>query len=79
LLVIGVAEVGLEPADAEKNLTTFFALAHKWGCVLLLDEADIFISSRAQGDFKRNALVSGKLTDAPPSAGFLADSRRSSS
>lgn len=33
-------------------------MAHKWDCVLLLDEADIFLSQRSRTDLKRNALVS---------------------
>jgi len=30
----------------------------KWGCVLLLDEADIFLQKRDRADLRRNSLVS---------------------
>jgi SpoVK/Ycf46/Vps4 family AAA+-type ATPase len=32
-----------------------------WQCVVLLDEADVFLEERTQQDLKRNALVSGLL------------------
>lgn len=37
-----------------------FKLAHRWGCVLLLDEADVFLAKRNKSDVKRNGLVSCK-------------------
>jgi hypothetical protein len=36
-------------------------LARKWGCVLLLDEADVFLGERTKGDIVQNSLVSGTL------------------
>ena len=36
-----------------------FGKAEKWDCVLLLDEADVFLASRGKNDLKRNAVVSG--------------------
>lgn len=35
-------------------------LAQRWGCVLLLDEADVFLGSRTYNDMHRNAMVAGK-------------------
>jgi ATPase family associated with various cellular activities (AAA) len=46
-------------ADVEANLERFFDLARKWNCVLLLDEADVFLSARRKGDIVQNGLVSG--------------------
>jgi len=46
-------------SDVESRLETNFTLAHRWGCVLLLDEADIFLAERTKDDFLRNSLVSG--------------------
>ncbi|KAI4701606.1 hypothetical protein J4E81_003346 [Alternaria sp. BMP 2799] len=46
------------PAEVETNLESSFQLAHKWGCVLLLDEADIFLQKRDKTDIKRNSIVS---------------------
>lgn len=45
----------------EDRLEEYFSLAQKWGCVLLLDEADVFLAKRTQGDLNRNALVSGEF------------------
>ncbi|KAF9881526.1 hypothetical protein CkaCkLH20_00672 [Colletotrichum karsti] len=42
----------------EKNLDKHFKLAHRWACVLLLDEADVFLARRNKTDVKRNGLVS---------------------
>lgn len=40
-------------------METNFALANRWGCILLLDEADVFLAQRTKEDFKRNGLVAG--------------------
>ncbi len=50
---------GVSAREVEQNLESFFDLARKWGCVLLLDEADVFLSERTKGDIKQNSLVSG--------------------
>jgi hypothetical protein len=34
-------------------------LARKWNCVLLLDEADVFLGTRVDGNIAQNSLVSG--------------------
>ena len=53
---------GNNAQEVESNLERFFDLARKWGCVLLLDEADVFLSERVKGDIRQNSLVSGKLS-----------------
>ncbi|KAH9907824.1 hypothetical protein F4778DRAFT_719249 [Xylariomycetidae sp. FL2044] len=58
LFVIGCGDLGLTPSDVEASLNNVFRLAHVWDCVLLLDEADVFLSQRTRTDLKRNALVS---------------------
>lgn len=50
----------MTPAEVETNLDFNFQLAESWGCVLLLDEADVFLAERTKSDVKRNALVSGE-------------------
>jgi hypothetical protein len=35
-------------------------MASKWGCILLLDEADIFLAERTREDYVRNGLVAGE-------------------
>jgi hypothetical protein len=42
--------------ELEKN----FSLASRWRCVLLLDEADVFLAQRERKDLTRNALVASE-------------------
>lgn len=42
----------------EAELKEKFHLAELWDCVLLLDEADVFLAQRTRTDIKRNSLVS---------------------
>jgi SpoVK/Ycf46/Vps4 family AAA+-type ATPase len=60
LYPITCGDIGTTPSEVEENLERHFNLAHKWGCVLLLDEADIFLArrSKAGDDISRNGLVS---------------------
>ncbi|KAL3450091.1 hypothetical protein BJX65DRAFT_305554 [Aspergillus insuetus] len=58
LYSITCGDIGLTPRQIEIKLSKHFALANKWGCVLLLDEADVFLMKRDWRDMNRNALVS---------------------
>ncbi|KAJ5692483.1 hypothetical protein N7462_001906 [Penicillium macrosclerotiorum] len=58
LFPITCGDLGFSPSDVETSLKEIFRLAHLWDCVLLLDEADVFLSQRSTWDLKRNALVS---------------------
>jgi hypothetical protein len=60
LYPITCGDVGQTPEEVEKKMEQHFKLAHRWGCVLLLDEADVFLAKREKGDIVRNGLVSGK-------------------
>lgn len=61
LFPITCGNLGIEPKAVEDNLTELFRLANLWDCILLLDEAEIFLSPREKRDhnLQRNALVSG--------------------
>jgi hypothetical protein len=59
-------DVGLEPASAEKALGSYFAMAEKWGAVMLLDEADIFLAKRSHDELRRNAMVSSMFSIRDP-------------
>lgn len=54
-------DLGLTPREVEGRLESTFQMAQAWDCVLLLDEADIFLAQRSNADLERNALVSGIL------------------
>lgn len=58
LFPITCGDLGDTAASVEKTLHEIFRFAHLWECVLLLDEADVFITQRSRSDLKRNALVS---------------------
>ncbi|KAI9807713.1 MAG: hypothetical protein M1826_004541 [Phylliscum demangeonii] len=58
LFPITCGDLGLLPQEVEESLQGIFHLAQTWDCVLLLDEADIFLAQRTRTDLKRNALVS---------------------
>lgn len=51
-------DVGTKAEDVEKYLESVLYLGKLWGCVVLLDEADIFLQQRNLEDLQRNALVS---------------------
>jgi SpoVK/Ycf46/Vps4 family AAA+-type ATPase len=51
-------DVGTKAEEVERYLETVLLLGKRWGCVVLLDEADVFLMQRSVEDFKRNALVS---------------------
>jgi len=58
LMPITCGDIGLKPKEVEATLQTAFQLAQAWDCVMLLDEADIFLAQRTNQDVERNALVS---------------------
>lgn len=51
-------DVGTNTEAVEKYLNTVLHLGKTWNCVLLLDEADVFLEERSTSDLKRNSLVS---------------------
>ncbi|RYP83495.1 hypothetical protein DL770_005385 [Monosporascus sp. CRB-9-2] len=58
LFVVSVAEIGLNPSQAEQNFERLYSLATKWEAVLLLDDADVLFEGRSIGSSAgRNALV----------------------
>ncbi|KAI0385720.1 hypothetical protein F5Y04DRAFT_155426 [Hypomontagnella monticulosa] len=51
-------DIGTDAPDVEKYLETVLYLGKIWDCVLLLDEADVFLEERTMADLQRNSLVS---------------------
>ena len=51
-------DIGTNTDAVEKYLNTVLHLGKTWNCVLLLDEADVFLEERSMSDLKRNSLVS---------------------
>ncbi|KUI60967.1 Protein MSP1 [Cytospora mali] len=57
LFQITCGDLGTDAKGVEAALQTNFSLANKWDCILLLDEADVFLAERRREDFTRNGLV----------------------
>jgi len=58
LYMVSAGDLGTDPTKLEKELQNILDIAHSWGAVLLLDEADVFLEQRSVHDIHRNALVS---------------------
>ncbi|KAF6819054.1 P-loop containing nucleoside triphosphate hydrolase (ATPase) [Colletotrichum plurivorum] len=61
LLSLTSSDIGVEPELVEGNLTRWFKLAERWGAIMLIDEADIYMERREVQDLTRNHLVAGFL------------------
>ncbi|KAK5050927.1 hypothetical protein LTR84_003486 [Exophiala bonariae] len=51
-------DIGIKADEVEQYLESVLHLGKIWGCVVLLDEADVFLEQRTLEDLARNALVS---------------------
>ncbi|KAL8397945.1 hypothetical protein RB594_004600 [Gaeumannomyces avenae] len=71
LFQITCGDLGTTANEVERALETNFALANRWDCILLLDEADVFLAERGRTDFQRNGLVSVFLRVMEYYAGIL--------
>ncbi|KAJ3469479.1 hypothetical protein MRS44_003544 [Fusarium solani] len=58
LYPVTCGDIGTEPEQVEKNLRSVLHLGKIWDCVVLLDEAEVFLEQRTLQDLKRSALVS---------------------
>ncbi|KAK6542370.1 hypothetical protein TWF694_006328 [Orbilia ellipsospora] len=58
LYSVTCGDIGTSPEAVEKYLNSVLHLGKKWNCVLLLDEADVFLEERSLSDLERNSLVS---------------------
>ncbi|KAF8859460.1 P-loop containing nucleoside triphosphate hydrolase protein [Acephala macrosclerotiorum] len=58
LYMVSSGSLGHEADDIYDSLKRIFELTTHWKAVLLLDEADVFLSRRSLSDLKRNAIVS---------------------
>lgn len=58
LYAVSAGDLGTESHMLEMELQKIMDIAHSWGAVLLLDEADVFLEKRQHQDVHRNALVS---------------------
>lgn len=47
--------------DLERNLKRAMELCTRWGAILLIDEADVYLEARSADSFSRNDKVSGNF------------------
>ncbi|KAG7434502.1 ATPase family AAA domain-containing protein 3B [Fusarium oxysporum f. sp. raphani] len=71
LYPITCGDLGTNPDVVERTLVEHTERAQRWGCVLLLDEADVFLSRRDWRDTNHNALVSVFLRQLEYYSGIL--------
>ncbi|KAI0506425.1 ATPase [Xylaria bambusicola] len=58
LYKVTCGDIGTKAEEVEKYLEVVLLLGQTWGCVVLLDEADVFLEQRSFSNLDRNALVS---------------------
>ncbi|KAK4245454.1 Fidgetin-like protein 1 [Corynascus novoguineensis] len=58
LYSVTCGDVGTRPEAVKNYLNSVLHLGQKWNCVLLLDEADVFLEQRSLSDLNRNSLLS---------------------
>lgn len=58
LYSVSAGDLGHSTSGLEYQLQVILDVAHTWGAVLLLDEADVFLEERSSHDVGRNGLVS---------------------
>ncbi|KAJ5324416.1 hypothetical protein N7476_003016 [Penicillium atrosanguineum] len=58
LYVMSAGDLGTSASSVEESLKDILRMIPKWGAVLLLDEADVFMEARSATDLQRNELVS---------------------
>ena len=55
---VSCGDLGIEPTKVEEYLESVLYLGKIWDCVVLLDEADVYLEQRSMESLSRNALVS---------------------
>lgn len=58
LFCVTCGDIGTKPEEVEKYLESVLYLGKTWGCVVLIDEAEVFLEQRSLDNLERNALVS---------------------
>lgn len=56
LYMVSAGELGTDARTLERELQNILDIAHSWGAILLLDEADVFMEKRSLHDIHRNSL-----------------------
>jgi CO dehydrogenase/acetyl-CoA synthase alpha subunit len=55
--------LGLDPRKLEGTLESYLRRAERWNAIVLIDEADVFMSKRSESTtHEKEALVAGNIT-----------------
>lgn len=54
---VSTGELGTNAEEMEERLKQILTVAERWGAVILIDEADVFLEKRQVQDLDRNAMV----------------------
>jgi hypothetical protein len=58
LYIVSAGELGTDVDRVDEQFGMVLDITRRWGCVLLIDEADVFLYRRGEAQLQRNALVS---------------------
>ena len=58
LYAVSAGELGTTVEKVDRQLGMVLDITRRWNCVLLIDEADVFLHKRGDAELKKNALVS---------------------
>ncbi|KAH8586201.1 P-loop containing nucleoside triphosphate hydrolase protein [Bisporella sp. PMI_857] len=58
LFRVTCGDIRTKPEEVEKYLESVLHLGKTWGCVVLIDEAEVFLEQRSLDNLERNALLS---------------------
>ncbi|OQE39769.1 hypothetical protein PENCOP_c006G00864 [Penicillium coprophilum] len=58
LYILSAGDLGTDSETVENKLRDLMSMIPRWGAIILLDEADVFMEARDTVDLKRNELVS---------------------
>ncbi|KAI0888783.1 P-loop containing nucleoside triphosphate hydrolase protein [Annulohypoxylon maeteangense] len=61
LYIINAGELGVDAKELDMKLSRIMSMVRRWGCVLLIDEAEIFLRKRVDGQLQENVLVGAFL------------------
>jgi hypothetical protein len=61
LLSLTSGDLGITAVMFQSRLDKYLRLGERWGAIVLIDEADVFLEERAKTDIKRNSIVSSKF------------------
>lgn len=59
LLSLSSGDLGTTASLLESRLDKYLRLGERWGAIVLIDEADIYLEKRDLVDIRRNSLVAG--------------------